>query len=173
MKNVLALFVLVFSFFAVNQVSAATISLIDNQDGSSVSGWPDVSDSTKVKKDSSGQVSWLLSSDLATYVLSLSSGSSTATNVDINWVKVFDSGNNLVASTAAAGFNSQLSLTFYLSLVSQPFKVVVDYTAGLQGSLHAVTLTVAQTPVPAAIWLFGSALLGLVSVSRRKAGLSA
>jgi hypothetical protein len=173
MKNVLALFVLVFSFFAVSQVSAATISLFDNQDSSLVSGWPDVSDSTKVTAGTSGTVSWLLASDVATYVLSLSSGSSTASNVDINSVSVFDSTNALIASVAMGGFNSQLDLSFYLSLVNQPFKVVVDYTAGLKGTLHAVTLTVAQTPVPAAIWLFGSALVGLVGVSRRKAGLAA
>lgn len=35
--------------------------------------------------------------------------------------------------------------------------------------LHSVDFTVSQVPIPAAAWLFGSALLGLVSVGRRRA----
>lgn len=34
--------------------------------------------------------------------------------------------------------------------------------------LHSVDFTVSQVPIPAAAWLFGSALLGLVSVGRRR-----
>jgi len=34
-----------------------------------------------------------------------------------------------------------------------------------------ISVAAAQTPIPAAIWLFGSALLGLVSFTRRKTGV--
>jgi len=54
----------------------------------------------------------------------------------------------------------------------------LDYSAvvppgdpsGFGGVLYAVHLegTISQVPVPAAVWLFGSGLLGLVGVARRK-----
>lgn len=37
------------------------------------------------------------------------------------------------------------------------------------GTVLSVDLVLAQVPVPAAIWLFGSGLLGLVGVARRRA----
>jgi len=37
------------------------------------------------------------------------------------------------------------------------------------GSGHSLTLTnISSVPVPAAVWLFGSGLLGLIGVARRK-----
>ena len=43
-----------------------------------------------------------------------------------------------------------------------------DY-ASFNGTVSAIG-TVSAVPVPAAIWLFGSGLLGLIGISRRKAG---
>jgi hypothetical protein len=40
-------------------------------------------------------------------------------------------------------------------------------TGSSRGS-YGGDITVAQTPIPAAIWLFGSALMGLTGISRRK-----
>ena len=46
---------------------------------------------------------------------------------------------------------------------------VGDSTAPLNNAYpFSVDLTVASVPVPAAVWLFGSGLLGLVGISRRK-----
>lgn len=39
------------------------------------------------------------------------------------------------------------------------------------GTMHAATLDVSYVPIPAAVWLFGSGLLGLVAVARRKKSL--
>jgi hypothetical protein len=39
------------------------------------------------------------------------------------------------------------------------------HTAAFQGTL---TPQVSQVPIPAAAWLFGSGLLGLVGIARRK-----
>ncbi len=40
--------------------------------------------------------------------------------------------------------------------------------AGTMGAIP-VSLNISAVPVPAAVWLFGSGLLGLVGVARRKA----
>lgn len=51
------------------------------------------------------------------------------------------------------------------------------HTIHLDGSVTAkgqqYQLNVSSVPVPAAIWLFGSAIAGLIGFSRRKAGLNA
>ncbi|PPD35486.1 MAG: hypothetical protein CTY19_00065 [Methylomonas sp.] len=39
-------------------------------------------------------------------------------------------------------------------------------------SLSGNTITVSQVPVPAAVWLFGSTIIGIVGIGRRKAGIS-
>jgi len=41
-------------------------------------------------------------------------------------------------------------------------------TSGLNGGLYAVGTAVAAVPLPAAVWLFGSALLGFLSISKRR-----
>jgi len=44
-----------------------------------------------------------------------------------------------------------------------------EWTWGSGASADAFTLNVGAVPVPAAVWLFGSGLLGLIGVARRKA----
>lgn len=53
----------------------------------------------------------------------------------------------------------------------------VDYTLRIVGELlvsgeKTLTSNVSAVPVPAAVWLFGSALMGLVGISRRKSDMS-
>ena len=43
----------------------------------------------------------------------------------------------------------------------------VSFTTA-SGQIMGVDMTLAQIPVPAAVWLFGSGLLGLVGIARRK-----
>jgi hypothetical protein len=52
-----------------------------------------------------------------------------------------------------------------LNLAGTAFNVIFETAPG---TLLAVDLVIAQVPVPAAIWLFGSGLLGLIGVARRK-----
>lgn len=44
---------------------------------------------------------------------------------------------------------------------------VLTFTGTGNGS-YGGSIAVAQTPIPAAVWLFGSALMGLTGISRRK-----
>ncbi len=44
----------------------------------------------------------------------------------------------------------------------------VDFTLGLDGTLSSASVGGPQVPVPAAVWLLGSALVGLAGVRRRK-----
>jgi hypothetical protein len=44
-----------------------------------------------------------------------------------------------------------------------------EWTWGSGANVDSFTLNVGAVPVPAAVWLFGSGLLGLVGVARRKA----
>jgi hypothetical protein len=46
------------------------------------------------------------------------------------------------------------------------FKAYFDMGNG--NSLHVTSIEVSSVPVPAAVWLFGSGLLGLIGVARRK-----
>jgi len=46
--------------------------------------------------------------------------------------------------------------------------VTWDLSANATGSSYSMSITAAVVPVPAAVWLFGSGLLGLVGIARRK-----
>ena len=55
-----------------------------------------------------------------------------------------------------------------------PYSINVEgFSDGIAGGAYTVVSTVSAVPVPAAAWLFGSALIGLVSFSRRKIVLPA
>ena len=52
-------------------------------------------------------------------------------------------------------------------MIDGPFPgLIVNFDIGSGNSL--TVLSVSEVPVPAAIWLFGSGLLGLIGISRRK-----
>lgn len=58
-------------------------------------------------------------------------------------------------------------------LLSSGNHTLIISMSGLKSGSHEQITIEAAVPVPAAIWLFGSALVGLVGVSRRKVGLAA
>lgn len=60
--------------------------------------------------------------------------------------------------------------TFLNVAAGQHFAVVTGFSTGAIGGAYAVVMTSQPTavPVPAAAWLLGSGLLGLVGVARRK-----
>ncbi|MEQ1560275.1 MAG: hypothetical protein ABL933_15235 [Methyloglobulus sp.] len=65
---------------------------------------------------------------------------------------------------------NELHLPFFAALTPGLHHLIVSGT-GIVGKTasYSGTLIVAQTPIPAAVWLFGSALVGLVGAKRRKA----
>jgi hypothetical protein len=57
--------------------------------------------------------------------------------------------------------------------VLNPFVNAVTFAEIPVDTLNGATVTVGAVPVPAAVWLFGSGLLGLVGVARRRQTLAA
>jgi hypothetical protein len=66
---------------------------------------------------------------------------------------------NIVCHEAISAYCSE-SETFYLNLL----EAITDESSNVKTAGLAVT----TVPVPAAVWLFGSGLLGLIAVARRK-----
>ena len=90
-------------------------------------------------------------------------------NVDLKFEYPWLSGvgvNTLGASGAATPEAS--GYTFALDI---PFTYVVPFTAGDHGTFEIFTRSIAQTtapvPIPGAMWLLGSGLVGLVGIRRR------
>ncbi len=87
-------------------------------------------------------------------------------NVTLTSIKLFNSfDNSLVAETNADLPNGTWTLGSLL-LASNTYTLKV-FGSGAIG--NGYLLNVSSVPVPAAIWLFGSALMGLAGFSRRKA----
>lgn len=101
--------------------------------------------------------------------------SGTATLGGILDVSFFDAGGGL--------FNAQLGDSFdilfaediigefdllTLAVLDDGLRWQVSYLADALGTLDLVRLSVAAVPLPTAVWLFASGLLGLVSVARRR-----
>lgn len=72
--------------------------------------------------------------------------------------------NDSCAFCSAETFNIGLTGIDYLTITGNS-GLTVTLLAGLGG----VTATASEVPVPAAAWLFGSALVGLAGIGRRKA----
>lgn len=64
--------------------------------------------------------------------------------------------------------SSVFSLVLNLDTVFSATMFESSFTGHVDGRLEAVPTTPSELPVPAAIWLFGSGLLGLVGVARRR-----
>lgn len=64
--------------------------------------------------------------------------------------------------TASNSFTGDLA--YDLMTVKVDFSLSADSTVGLSGFVQQV----AVVPIPAAVWLFGSGLLGLIGIARRK-----
>ena len=79
---------------------------------------------------------------------------------------------NLLVTT---GYTSGAALSGAFTLTSSTFASLgltpgsYEWTWGSGASADSFTLNVGAVPVPAAVWLFGSGLLGLVGIARRKA----
>ena len=73
-------------------------------------------------------------------------------------------------SIAALTFNALLPGTFDALIDVSVFDVWADLDSNFITTPVSVgtTIVVSAIPVPAAVWLFGSGLLGLVGIARRK-----
>ena len=89
-------------------------------------------------------------------------------DADTVFLSIFDSANNLISTLTqdlAASFVGLVTL----SLTGSNISYATFGTIGGLGGIYADNFTVSAVPVPAAAWLFGSALLGFFGFSRKKA----
>ncbi len=88
----------------------------------------------------------------------------------LNWLGVpsVDVGNGanaiLTCSTAACEAGATFTLDYAATI---PFGDPSGF-GGVPYALHLVGGTIGEVPVPAAVWLFGSGLVGLLGIARRK-----
>jgi len=78
---------------------------------------------------------------------------------------------NDILSASATGANQAASL--YLMATSNTLGMII-FTGGQGQALPSLSFDVVSAspvPLPAAVWLFGSALAGMGMVGRRKSGL--
>ncbi|OAH96411.1 hypothetical protein A1332_22610 [Methylomonas methanica] len=88
-------------------------------------------------------------------------------------MSIRNAGNSLGGSVGAYWVTLQLFETAPDSLVpvsaaSAPFSIIFNRGLASADFETAVSATLAAVPVPSAVWLFGSALFGLVSAGRRR-----
>lgn len=78
---------------------------------------------------------------------------------------------SLTSMTVDAQSATQLLLTGTGTLAGagfDPTPATLSWTGNGPGSMYSWSATVSAVPVPAAVWLFGSGLLGLIGMARRK-----
>ena len=89
-------------------------------------------------------------------------------------VSDFGTGSTTISSITEGGFNTTNPLTFpgnHLNTDNALSFFVVGNSATEDYRINQVSVTVensAVVPIPAALWLFGSGLLGLIGFARRK-----
>lgn len=77
----------------------------------------------------------------------------------------------LVAAIDNTG-TSSLTYTFH-DLLAGNYTLAIGGDDGANGGRYTVSMTGAPVPVPGAVWLFGSAIAGLVGFGRRKTAIAA
>ncbi len=157
MKKLLV--VLSFALFALSfQVNAATFFLTNSANANNQFGTDAVADAALVT--SSFNHSWFFKSDAnGTATFRIEGNEPTfSLNVFVDGVQV----KSFVQDTADKIFN----LAF---LAGQKLTFEI---AGLSDDIDVISFKANAVPVPAAVWLFGSALMGLVGSSRRKKALA-
>ncbi len=137
------------------QADAATFSLLNLSNGSFDSGLNLVADSQHVsKKFITG---WEFGSDADSVGRVIITG-----NPDFSFDALVRVNGIDVLSFASSSLDKVFNLAF---LASDYVQFFVSGTAGRSGSID---ISVSGVPVPAAVWLFGSALMSMMTVSRRK-----
>lgn len=83
---------------------------------------------------------------------------------------VFNNGGNFLGIDFHVGFLDGSAFDSYSSNLPNPSTFAINDASynTVAGTWTASTFTVTPVPVPAALWLFGSGLLGLVGLTKRK-----
>lgn len=81
--------------------------------------------------------------------------------------------NNLLSNVAAVGSYGTTGWSTYSFVATANFTDLIfvlsnAIDSSVDSSLYIDNVTVTNTPIPAAVWLFGSALTGLVGIGKRK-----
>ena len=78
---------------------------------------------------------------------------------------------NITFDGVAMGFDAANQRWFGLGANTQEHTIMLNGVTDLAGSAYQLTaLSVSNAPIPAAIWLFGSAFAGLIGVANGKKG---
>lgn len=171
MKKYFIALLLSMSLMAMQTASAATLTLANLSAGSVTA-----STGTAVAGQASGAAASFLGFPLPFSVSSWTLDVSSATNVSFNLSGVlpFSTGlfnNSTFTAPSALSFTGSTASallsagTYYLAVFSGFGNVGVPYDL----NITSTDVSVGNVPVPAAVWLFGSALMGLIGAGRRKA----
>ena len=95
----------------------------------------------------------------------LSIGADVVQNISGFNFSIYNSSNALMSSTG-----SGIDSNFFSLGAGSYYAVVSGIASGTEGGKYSVSLSTEPqpVPVPAAVWLLGSGLIGLVGVARRK-----
>ncbi|QEW06234.1 hypothetical protein [Nitrincola iocasae] len=183
MKKMLLALVLMLASFA---VSAASISIGNPtvSPGNFYIGSPGYTNTTltdTLRTDTiqsgyailGGQLStsWALSSDVdASFSLGVSG---TGTSGMASWtVSILNSGGDLLTSGSLGSVFESLMISAgdtLTAVIAGTISSNIFASKSFSASLALSSIQIAETPLPAAIWLFGSVLLGGLAMRRRKA----
>jgi len=168
-KILLGLFFAMFAF----QVSAATMSwetslsntgLVIDKDNSSTLITSHVGWDTSINTGSTFNVDFVFNIEDGPQNTNASTIEYFDVDLDIATVTMDGIAGSFLSETALGLTKWSLSPALVLQNGNHTIRLVVNSVlAGAQ-----VSTKVSAVPVPAAVWLFGSALMGLVGVSRRK-----
>jgi len=81
---------------------------------------------------------------------------------------LFNADDAFLTSSMGAGAAS-MSLSFAGNAGGNMYLTLAGVTTGTAGGIYAGAIDVAPIPLPPAVWMLGSAIVGLVTVGRRKA----
>lgn len=115
--------------------------------------------------------SWELSSDVdASFSLGVSG---TGTSGMASWtVSILNSGGDLLTSGSLGSVFESLMISAgdtLTAVIAGTISSNIFASKSFSASLALSSIQIAETPLPAAIWLFGSVLLGGLAMRRRKA----
>ncbi len=135
--------------------------------------------------------SFIVSATSYTVDLNVPSQTASISNTGIetsfsdDWILTVDSGSQVLMTFAPANvnlgffsfninnFKVDSSGTIWTKIFTTSTTINVSGTATGAGGIYTVSSAVSAVPVPAAVWMMGTALVGMVSFGRRKVALAA
>lgn len=102
------------------------------------------------------------------YVGNTWDGNFSNLNLSTNWTSLGTLGNAVASGSSGGTLNTGTGTFQYLLLIDKGLS-----TSSPQDGFDVAMVKVSAVPIPAAFWLFGSALLGMISLGRRHTSKSA